>query len=68
LTACSFVAQILLARKILENWLLWIFADIIYTVLYFKKGLVDTAIMFAILIIIAIFGYMDWKKVYKTQQ
>lgn len=68
LTACSFVAQILLARKILENWLLWIFADIIYTVVYFKKNLVDTSIMFAILIIIAIFGYLDWKKVYKTQQ
>jgi len=67
LTACSFVAQILLARKILENWLLWIFADIIYTYIYFKKDLVDTSIMFAILIIIAIFGYFDWRKEYKKQ-
>ena len=67
LTSCSFVAQILLARKIIENWLLWIFADIIYTVLYFKKGLQVTSFMFAVLIIIAIIGYLDWKKEYKKQ-
>lgn len=67
LTACSFVAQILLARKILENWLLWIFADIIYTIVYFKKDLVVTSVMFAILIIIAIFGYLDWRKTYRQQ-
>jgi nicotinamide mononucleotide transporter len=67
LTSCSFVAQILLARKILENWLVWIFADIIYTIVYFKKDLVVTSIMFAILIIIAIFGYFDWRKTYRQQ-
>jgi nicotinamide mononucleotide transporter len=67
LTACCFVAQILLARKILENWLLWIFADIIYTVIYFKKGLQITSFMFAVLIVIAIFGYRDWKKEYRKQ-
>jgi nicotinamide mononucleotide transporter len=68
LTACSFVAQILLAKKIMENWLLWIFADVIYTVIYFKKDLVDTSIMYGILIIIALFGYIDWLKIYKKQQ
>lgn len=67
LTTCSFVAQILLARKVLENWLLWIFADVIYTVIYFKKHLVDMSILFAILIIIAIFGYFDWRKAYRQQ-
>jgi nicotinamide mononucleotide transporter len=67
LTACSFVAQIWLARKIMENWLLWIFADIFYTVLYYIKGLQITAGMFAILIVIAIYGYLDWKKDYKKQ-
>jgi nicotinamide mononucleotide transporter len=66
-TACSFVAQFFLARKILENWLIWIFVDIIYTVVYFKKDLQITAFMFAVLIIIAVFGYIDWKKDYKKQ-
>ena len=68
LTTTSFVAQILLARKVLENWLTWIFVDIIYTVLYFKKGLLDMSILFAILIVIAIFGHFDWLKAYKKQQ
>ena len=67
LTACSFVAQIWLARKIMENWLLWIFADIIYTELYYKKHLQVTSGMFAVLVIIAIYGYLDWKKDYKKQ-
>jgi len=66
-TACSFVAQFFLARKILENWLIWIFVDIIYTVVYFKKDLQITAFMFAVLIIIAVIGYIDWKKDYKAQ-
>ena len=29
-TACSLVAQVFLARKVLETWLIWIFVDIIY--------------------------------------
>jgi nicotinamide mononucleotide transporter len=66
-TACSFVAQVFLARKILENWLIWIFVDIIYTVVYFKKDLQITAFMFAILIIIAVFGYIDWRRDYRKQ-
>jgi nicotinamide mononucleotide transporter len=66
-TACSFIAQFFLARKILENWLIWIFVDIIYTVVYFKKHLQITAFMFAVLVIIAILGYIDWKKDYKKQ-
>jgi len=66
-TCCSFIAQYFLTKKILENWLIWVFVDIIYTVVYFKKDLQITAFMFAVLIIIAIFGYIDWKKDYKKQ-
>jgi len=47
-TACSLVAQVWLARKILENWLIWIFVDIVYVGVYIFKGLHLTAIMYAI--------------------
>lgn len=67
-TTCSLVAQILLARKVIENWLIWVFVDIIYVVVYFLKHLQITSGMFAILIIIAIFGYVDWLKTYRKQQ
>jgi nicotinamide mononucleotide transporter len=66
-TACSLVAQIFLARKVLENWLIWIFVDIIYVGVYVFKDLHLTAAMYAIYVAIALMGYIDWKKEYKKQ-
>jgi nicotinamide mononucleotide transporter len=66
-TACSLVAQIFLARKVLENWLIWIFVDIIYIGVYVFKDLHLTAVMYAIYVAIALMGYIDWKKEYKKQ-
>ncbi|MDB5025879.1 MAG: nicotinamide mononucleotide transporter [Mucilaginibacter sp.] len=66
-TACSLVAQVFLARKVLENWLIWVFVDIIYVGVYLFKGLDLTAVMYAIYVGIALLGYIDWKKDYKKQ-
>jgi nicotinamide mononucleotide transporter len=66
-TACSLVAQIFLARKVLENWLIWIFVDVIYVGVYIFKDLHLTAIMYAIYVAIALMGYIDWKKDWKKQ-
>jgi nicotinamide mononucleotide transporter len=66
-TACSLVSQVFLARKVLENWLIWIFVDIIYVGVYIFKGLDLTAVMYAIYVGIALLGYIDWKKDYKKQ-
>jgi len=66
-TACSLVAQIFLARKVLENWLIWIFVDIIYVGVYLFKHLDLTAVMYAIYVGIALMGYIDWKRDYKKQ-
>lgn len=65
--ACSLVAQVFLARKVLENWLIWVFVDIIYVGVYLFKGLHLTAIMYAIYVGIALLGYIDWKKDWKKQ-
>lgn len=65
--AVSLVAQFFLARKVLENWLLWIFVDVIYVGVYIFKGLDLTALMYAIYVAIALMGYIDWKKDYKKQ-
>lgn len=64
-TACSLVAQVFLARKVLENWLIWIFVDVIYVGLYISKNLHLTAGMYALYIIIAAIGYQNWRKEYK---
>jgi nicotinamide mononucleotide transporter len=61
-TACSLIAQVFLARKVLQNWLIWIFVDIIYVGIYISKELYPTAIMYALYVYIAWMGYREWKK------
>lgn len=66
--ACSLVAQFLLARKVVENWLIWIFVDLIYVGVYLLKSLDLTAIMYGIYIYIAFMGYRDWLRAYSFQR
>ncbi|MDB5159327.1 MAG: nicotinamide mononucleotide transporter [Mucilaginibacter sp.] len=66
-TACSLVAQFFLARKVLENWLIWVFVDVIYVGVYIYKDLHLTAVMYAIYVAIALMGYFDWKRDWKKQ-
>jgi nicotinamide mononucleotide transporter len=66
-TACSLVAQVFLARKVLENWLIWIFVDIIYVGVYIFKHLDLTAIMYGVYVVLALWGYFDWRKDYRKQ-
>lgn len=66
-TACSLIAQIFLARKVLQNWLIWIFVDAFYVGVYFSKDLYATGLMYALYIVIATMGYLDWKKTYREQ-
>jgi nicotinamide mononucleotide transporter len=61
LTAISLIATWMTARKYLENWLLWIFANIAYVGMYLYKGLNGTAVLYLLLIGLAVKGYKDWK-------
>ena len=61
-TALSIVATWMLARKMIENWWLWIIVDSVSAGLYFYKALYPTAILFVIYTVMAIIGYRQWKK------
>ncbi|SFW31262.1 nicotinamide mononucleotide transporter [Sinomicrobium oceani] len=61
-TAIFFVGMWLMARKKLENWTYWIIGDLISVPLYMYKGLVFTSLQYALFTVIAIFGYLAWKK------
>ena len=61
-TGVFFAAMWLMANKKIEHWLLWIAADVISIPLYFVKGLGFTGIQFTIFLILAIQGYIEWKK------
>jgi|WetSurMetagenome_2_1015567.scaffolds.fasta_scaffold199821_2 nicotinamide mononucleotide transporter len=61
-TSLGIVATLMLARKILENWLLWIVADLVSTGLYIYKGLWPTTVLFLVYTALAILGYFQWKR------
>lgn len=66
-TVTSLTAQFLMARKKLENWLLWIAVNILYIGIYFSRGLYLTQILYVIFFVLAVMGYRQWRKaVFKT--
>ncbi len=62
LTVMSIVAQLMLNRKRLENWIVWIVADVLYVGLYAYKGLYLTSILYVIYCGLAIGGYLQWRR------
>lgn len=61
-TSFSLVAQVLLTRKWIENWLLWIAVDAVYVVMYLSQSLVPTAALYAAFLVLAILGWRAWRK------
>jgi nicotinamide mononucleotide transporter len=68
LTACSITATWMLARKIIEHWLIWIMVDFISIGLYIYKGLYPTTILFLVYTVLAFTGFIEWKKKWQEQQ
>ncbi|WP_282134606.1 nicotinamide riboside transporter PnuC [Seonamhaeicola maritimus] len=67
-TAIFFVGMWLMARRKIENWIYWIVGDIISVPLYFYKGFTLTSLQYLVFTIIAIFGYLAWKKTLNSNQ
>ncbi len=61
-TALSIVGIWALAHKYLEQWFIWIVVDVVTSVLYFYKDIPFKASLYALYVIIAIFGYIKWRK------
>lgn len=61
-TALSLVGIWALAHKYLEQWFVWIAVDIVTCVLYFHKDIPFKASLYALYIIIAVFGYRKWRR------
>ena len=60
-TAMSVVAQLMLNRKWIGNWYVWIGADAIYVCLYAAKGLWLTAALYAGFIVLCLYGLRTWR-------
>jgi nicotinamide mononucleotide transporter len=68
LTAASLVAQWLMTRKRLENWLIWIAADIVYVPVFIRRGLPFTALQYAVFLVLAAMGWYGWRQSLRAQQ
>ncbi|WP_165903760.1 nicotinamide riboside transporter PnuC [Hymenobacter gummosus] len=61
-TGVSIAAQYQIARKKVENWLLWLGVDALYTWLYWQRGSVLFSILYFILMLLAAYGYWEWRQ------
>ncbi|OQP56087.1 nicotinamide mononucleotide transporter [Niastella yeongjuensis] len=61
----SILATVLLARKKIENWVLWITGDVVCVVLYFKKEIYFLSLEYLIFLGLASYGLYHWNKTLK---
>ncbi len=61
-TWASVITTVLVAKKYLENWLYWFVIDSISIPLYLDRGLYLTAALFAVYLVIVVFGYLSWQR------
>ena len=67
-TGVFFSAMWLMANKKIENWVLWIAGNVVSIPLYFVKGYGFTGIQYTIFLILAVMGYISWRKVIDEQK
>ena len=67
ITGIFFVGMWLMAKRKIENWILWVIGDLISIPLYFIKGYTFTSFQYIIFTIVAIYGFLEWKKQIKNK-
>ncbi len=67
LATISLVAQWMMTRKIVENWVLWIIVDIVYVPMYIYKGLPVTAGLYSVFLALAVIGLRSWLRSYRAR-
>jgi nicotinamide mononucleotide transporter len=61
-TSTSLVAQWMMTRKILENWAVWAVVDVVYVGMFIFKKLYLTAGLYSVFFVLAVMGYIQWKR------
>ncbi len=67
-SATAYTGMWLMARKKVESWWWWIATNIASIPLYFVKGLVFTSVYYAVLLVLAIAGLIEWQRKATKQQ
>jgi nicotinamide mononucleotide transporter len=66
-TIFSLVATYMVTKKVLENWIYWVFIDAVCIYLFASRELYMTSILFLLYTTIAAIGYFQWRKLFKIQ-
>jgi nicotinamide mononucleotide transporter len=66
-TIMSLTALYMQVKHWIENWIVWIVVDLIYIPMYIYGNQIITAVLYVLLIAIAIKGYFDWKRISTNQ-
>ena len=61
LTGLSILGTYWAAQRKIENWILWIFVDVVYVGLYVVNGLWGTAVLYIVFVFMAIYGWISWR-------
>ncbi|MEP6509701.1 MAG: nicotinamide riboside transporter PnuC [Gemmatimonadales bacterium] len=61
-TSTSLVAQWMMTKKLLENWIVWVSVDVVYIGMYIYKDLYVTSALYAVFLILSVTGYLEWKR------
>ena len=67
-TSTSLVAQWMMTRKLLENWLIWVAVDVVYIGMYIYKSLYVTAVLYFIFLVLSAMGFVQWRRSLKERE
>ncbi|MEH0155846.1 nicotinamide riboside transporter PnuC [Limibacter armeniacum] len=67
-TSFSLIAQWQLAKKRIENWVIWIIVDVACVGIYFYKGLMFTTFLYFVYLFLASWGFIQWRKSYQQHK
>jgi len=63
---CSVAATYLLARKNIENWIIWIIVDVISIVLFYRKGIYFLSLEYVFFLLLASYGLYNWNRIHTS--
>ena len=67
LSVVSLVAQYMMTRKLVENWLVWIALDVVYVAMFEYKKLHVTSTLYAVFLVLAVMGWRSWRESLRAQ-
>jgi nicotinamide mononucleotide transporter len=67
IAVASVIAQLLLARRKLENWVVWIMVDIASIPLFLSQGLPIFAGLYGVYLALAVWGLIDWRRAMRPE-